>query len=315
MNNSKGRLVGVAVAALLILSLMEVIMPVRASGGVVQTKECDNGGGGGAVTCAYTSNVTAGNILVLVAMFTNTAAVTCAGFSSITDTQSSTWFWGPGTCDSNKNGDTRASGVVMIYAVAGSSAAESTTYTAAGIGFGGGLTINLYELSGVSALVQGICAVGGGTALATASVSFTAGDVEIAGLSNSQGGAYTAGASYTLQTAGTFNYQNSEYSTSVSSPTTYPATAANAGSWSDCGADFGNPSTTTTTTVTSTTTSTTTVTSTTTTTTTFTTTVTSTSTLTTTQIVVDNKAVLSTGIIAAILICLVTIVVFAARKR
>jgi hypothetical protein len=111
----------------------------------VQAKSlADNGGGGNNhVAAAYTSNVTAGNLLVCCAYLSVPSTQTIA---SLTDTLSNTWVSATSPISTGGTTDTVQQ---IFYCIANGSGANTVTLTSSGYNVSSVFYVRLFEFSGV----------------------------------------------------------------------------------------------------------------------------------------------------------------------
>ena len=210
---------------------------------VVQSNAC---AAGSSNTCnvAFGSNVTSGDSLVVVAEEWNIASAETSWPSRFMDTLS-TSLTSALTYDAPTVSTTHTDGAIL-YGVFGSSGADTVTFTASSTP--GEIGMQIYEVSGGTLVLgntgTGNCASVCLVTLTTSSVSFTGSNLLIGGMVTDggwspgfQGSGFTA--VYSSLPSGVA----SQYSTSVSSPTTFPATDTSGRGWIDFGVAFTATST------------------------------------------------------------------------
>jgi hypothetical protein len=103
----------------------------------------DSFGSNDHVNLAYSSNVAAGNLLVVCGLLSNPKTMR----GTVTDSQGNTWTAATTAVES---ADTGATSIQIYYAVAGSSAANTITYTATGHNSDSGSVygVRIFEFSG-----------------------------------------------------------------------------------------------------------------------------------------------------------------------
>jgi hypothetical protein len=181
----------------------------------------------GASCAATISSSTPGDLMVVTAGEFNSGTL---GFNLPTDTLVSNWY--------SLKSQTASSTEAQIWAayVTGT-ATEVITVTALSAPNGG--VCAAYEIEGLQSYILFTASGSGstGTSLSTSSLAFTGSPyIAIAALSSTASVTWTAGSGFT-KLAGTGD-ANSEYSTSVSSPTTFPASQGTSTTWADVGVVF-----------------------------------------------------------------------------
>lgn len=168
------------------------------------------------VSCAYGSNVVAGNLLVA-AVFLGDPSTTPA-VASVADTQSNTW----NSATISRTGGTSNSTVQIYFAIAGSSASCNVSATISGAASTSGFAIHIFEFSGTAlSSVQDGSGASALTVSTSPSVTLTvasSGSLIVAAANNSAG-TPTVGSGYTAGPTpqNPWSADQSEYNVNVSS--------------------------------------------------------------------------------------------------
>ena len=218
------RLSALLIAALLMASFMGLAFTSVAHAtnqGVVFAQAfnaCTSGTSGG--TCSITlGNTVYGDLLIVTAEESATAGLSDS-FSSVFTTAVS-----------------EAGQAFVYYTQLVHSGSDTITLTTTGSAT---VAFQVFEVQGL--FTDFVITTGTGTGssatLSTAAVSYSGFTWFCVGSLYGAGGALTAGTSFTLVQNGAVSYLGAEYSITVASGTTFPATAGSSGTWYDAGACF-----------------------------------------------------------------------------
>ena len=182
---------------------------------------------------SYSTNVSAGNALIVAGQLTTTTSgVTLTANDSQSNSYSTVVSQGP-LCQAG----TFYCYAYLFSATAGSSGALTLSVKASSVVGALNIDIEIVEVSGISlASPQTGVGTNTGTAVSTTSVSWTDSSIfAMASVSTPTSPSFTAGASFTAITS---NRGSAQYSTSVVSPSTFPATLSPSTGWAESAAVF-----------------------------------------------------------------------------
>lgn len=185
------------------------------------------------ISVLFDNNLVSGNLIAVVAGEYNSVNA-APETPTISGSQSNTWTL---LGSSSQNVPTESVSTYIWYTIA-KSGAETVTVTFTGTPFNN-LGVSIHELNGVgdgtnfSAASSG---VGSSTSMTCASTSFPNSSILIAGyITDNAGSSLSGGTNYTK--TGTDTGYSAEYSTTDTSPTTFPMTTST-GIWAGVGAWF-----------------------------------------------------------------------------
>lgn len=128
-----------------------------------------------------------------------------------------------------------------IFAISGGTSGADTVKESTGATSVNEAELGIIEANGYFATSSntqtGECTSGCTGNLATGSLTFNSGNLELGSASSNAGGSFTPGSLFTSISDNAF-CAGGQYSTTVSSPTTFPATCSGDSNWANVGADF-----------------------------------------------------------------------------